>query len=186
VRSKILAKANSTIQAALQGETIRFTVLGARADGTDTVLELDLGRLSDKVQVRAMLHGMIQRISDAAALGKGASAADKAQAMQRLIEHYSTGTEEWGVRREGGAGGGGRSSIVYAAIAEVHGIGIEDAKARVASLAERKGVKVADMLRTLAAADKVAEVVRRIEGERNRSKGVDGQALLDELGEDES
>jgi hypothetical protein len=88
-------KSNSVITHALDGSHLTFMV----QDAGNVVLDMD--KLSDAVKRRATVHGMIQRISDAAALsrdsvtGKSASAADKLAAMRELVEHYSTGTAEW-------------------------------------------------------------------------------------------
>lgn len=101
-------RANWTIAHEVQGTMIRWQVKGA---GT---LALDLSKCSEKVRERAAVHGMVQRVSDAAAMarnsktGASASPQEKFEAMQRLVEHYQSGTEEWSPQRSGGEGSKGR------------------------------------------------------------------------------
>lgn len=87
---------------------ITFHVLGAGS------ILMKMDKLANEVIERAAVHGMIQRISDAAAIsrdpetGKPASAQDKFDAMSRLVAHYESGTAEWsrkpvaGEREKGG------------------------------------------------------------------------------------
>lgn len=99
-------RANWTIAHEVQGTMIRWQVKGA---GT---LALDLSKCSEKVRERAAVHGMVQRVSDAAAMarnsktGASASPQEKFEAMSRLVEHYQSGAEGWSpTRAEGGARG---------------------------------------------------------------------------------
>lgn len=92
-------RANWTIAHKIEGESIMFSVKGA---GT---LVLDTRKLSEGNKLRAMLHGMVQRVSDAAAMARdsktGASATpqEKFEAMSKLVEHYASGAEEWSPAR---------------------------------------------------------------------------------------
>lgn len=102
------AKSNSVITHALRGEgKIAFTVINVGEFVLDTSL------VSETCRERAMLHGFVQRISDAAAIsrdpetGLPASPELKFARMQRLAEHYESGAEEWTIRSGGGATGGG-------------------------------------------------------------------------------
>lgn len=111
-------KANSiittTIEASGDQPIIVFTV---RDVGE---LRLDLAMISEEVRARAMLHGLCQRIADAAALsrstetGKPASAQDKHDAMKRLVDHYNSGTAEWNIARAAGGGGGSDGYLLQA------------------------------------------------------------------------
>src|SRR5271155_722130 len=96
-------KSNSTITHEVDGSTITWTVLGAGS------VALDLSRLSADVARRAMVHGMIQRVSDGAALSRqdpetGAIvpaeefARMKLASMSRIVEHYMSGASEWNLR----------------------------------------------------------------------------------------
>lgn len=92
-------RANWTIAHKVEGETIMFSVKGAGN------LMLDTKGVSAQNKSRAMLHGLVQRISDAAAMARdsktGASATpqEKFEAMKRLVEHYQSGSEEWSPAR---------------------------------------------------------------------------------------
>lgn len=92
-------RANWTIAHKIEGEVITFTVKGA---GT---LTLDMQRVSEVNRKRAALHGMVQRVSDAAAMARdsktGASATPEAKfaRMRGLVEHYVSGAEGWSPAR---------------------------------------------------------------------------------------
>lgn len=103
-------KANSVITHSISpaNDEIAFAVLGVG------VIRMDLTAIHGDIMRHAAIHGMIQRISDAAAIsrdpetGKPASAQDKFDAMSRLVAHYESGTSEWsrkpvaGEREKGG------------------------------------------------------------------------------------
>lgn len=101
------AKSNSVITTEVDGSRITFNVQGAGS------LELDMEVCSESVLNRATVHGLKQRISDAAALardtktGRSATPAEKFAAMQELVLHYMSGTSEWSTRREGAGSQGG-------------------------------------------------------------------------------
>lgn len=92
-------RANWTIAHKIEGESIMFSVKGAGN------LILNTREVSEANRNRAMLHGMVQRISDAAAMARdsktGASATpqEKFEAMRRLVEHYQSGSGEWSPAR---------------------------------------------------------------------------------------
>lgn len=91
----------------LGGTILHFNVLGVGA------LHLNMDNVSGEVRVHAAIHGMIQRISDAAAIsrnpdtGKPATAQEKFDRMATLIEHYNSGTSEWSRVGQGGGNKGG-------------------------------------------------------------------------------
>lgn len=92
-------RANWTIAHKIEGQLVRFSVKGAGE------LTLDVAKVHAANRARAELHGFVQRISDAAAMARdsktGASATpqEKFAAMQRLVEHYVSGSEEWSPAR---------------------------------------------------------------------------------------
>lgn len=96
---------------------IQFDVLNA---GT---FVLNVETLSARVREQAMIHGMIQRISDAAAIsrnpetGQPATPEEKFAAMKALADHYESGTDEW---RRTGTGGGERTSILFRALVNLY------------------------------------------------------------------
>lgn len=92
-------RANWTIAHKIEGRLVRFSVKGAGE------LVLDTAKVHELNRERAQLHGFVQRISDAAAMARdsktGASATpqQKFDAMQRLVEHYQSGSEAWSPAR---------------------------------------------------------------------------------------
>lgn len=105
-------KSNSVISREVSGTLVIFRVNGAG----QTVL--DLTKLHPNVASHALIHGMCQRVQDAAAIsrdtktGKPADPQTKLEAMAELVDHYNSGTAEWSLRREGG--GIGRSYLLNA------------------------------------------------------------------------
>lgn len=69
-------------------------------------LRLAFANLSSAVRDRALAHGLVQRVSDAAAksrdstTGKPAAASEKFAAMKELVDFYMSGTENWSLNRE--------------------------------------------------------------------------------------
>lgn len=166
------AKSNSVITHAMDNAgNITFTVLGIG----DMVIHPDT--LHPDVMRRAALHGMIQRISDAAAIsrdaetGKPASAQDKFDAMQRLVAHYESGTSEWS--RKPVAGEGKSGGLLFRALC------IMSAETKTAEeIKEWMGTKTKAQLTALRNTAKVAAIIESI---RPVSLEVDADALMDEL-----
>jgi hypothetical protein len=113
-------KANSVVTTRLNegetGKSISFIVkgaLGVNEEGKplDGELVLVLGDVSEKNRERAMLHGFVQKVSDAAAIsrntetGKSATPGEKLSAMRKVVEHFMSGSDEWNMKREGGERG---------------------------------------------------------------------------------
>jgi len=69
-------------------------------------LRLAFANLSGTVRDRALAHGLVQRVSDAAAksrdakTGRPAEPKLKFEAMKELVDHYMSGTESWSLGRE--------------------------------------------------------------------------------------
>lgn len=72
-------------------------------------LVLDPDKVSATNRARFIVHGMKQRVNDAAALDAGADGKVDPQAkyaeMQRMIEHLESGTEDWNIRPSAGSTG---------------------------------------------------------------------------------
>ena len=75
-------------------------------------LIVDAAHLSDDIRRQAMLHGIKQKIGDAAAIarntttGASASIQDKFDAMAEVVERLTAADGAWNKTREGGAGAG--------------------------------------------------------------------------------
>lgn len=114
-------KANSVLtHRLLPNGGLCFTVKGAGPvlEGAEEAEAVELffapTLASEANRQRAEQHGWIQRISDAAAIsrdtktGLPATPAQKLEAMQKLVEHYQSGTGDW--KMTGGGGGAGSGS----------------------------------------------------------------------------
>lgn len=155
--------------------SIIFKVVGA---GQTT---LDLRNISQSNKNRAMIHGFIQRISDAAAISRNpstglpASPADKLTAMDEVVQHYASGTEEWSRKRTGGVGAD--SGLLLEALTRMY-----PGKAREALQAWLKQRTPAERA-GLMAEERVKATIDQIRMER-APKDVDAGALLAGLGEE--
>lgn len=175
------AKSNSVItHEILRNEegalSIKFNVLGAG----DTILELS--RVAQSNKDRALIHGFVQRISDAAALSRNpqtglpASPTDKLNAMAELVDHYMSGTEEWSRKRTGG--GAAEGGLLLEALVRMYPTKTRDslnAWLKQRTPAERSGLQ--NEARVKATMDE-------IRAER-APKNVDAGALLAGLSEEE-
>lgn len=112
------AKSNSVITHDMDNNGINFHIAGM------PTLSLWFDKVSGSNQKRAMIHGFVQRISDAAAIsrnpetGKPATAQEKYDAMARLVNHYESGSTEW--RIAGTGGGVARSSVLLDAMVQLY------------------------------------------------------------------
>ena len=175
------AKSNSVITHTVNvdEQIITFHVVGCEP------LVFDVKKVSDAVGERAMLHGFIQRVSDAAALSRNpetglpATPEDKREAMARLVEWYESGTEEWARRREAGAGPD--TGITLQAIMDVFKTDAAGARGMIASLAERRGITPNEARAVFAGSREVAARIAQLKADRAAKSGVDAQGLLDEL-----
>lgn len=188
------AKSNSIITAQPGEHGITFTVLGVG----DIVLMFD--QLSQGVRQRAMVHGLTQRISDAAAIpfnkdeNRYATASEKYAAMQALVEHYHTGTEEWSrTRAAGGSRADGETALILRAVAEHQGVSVDEMRERVKAIATKRETTpkayLAGVLATAQAAKGVgalapiATIYARLKAEQPVAVvKLDADELLGELG----
>ena len=81
-----VSKRPRVITTTIIGQTLTFNVAG-----TNQPLVLDAAALSDEVRESALLHGLRQKVSDAAALGAGATPAEKLAAMQAIVASLNDG-----------------------------------------------------------------------------------------------
>lgn len=163
-------RVNSVISTQSSGSLIVFKVEGA---GETT---LDLSKLSNVVADRALQHGMIQRIRDAAALsrddatGASASPADKLAEMKALCDHYNSGAVEWSPARDGVSRTSGQVVLLTRALCELF-----PEKDSAVLRAKVQEMKPADRV-ALMASPKVKPIIDRIQADA--VKGVDAEALL--------
>jgi len=152
------------------------------------VIVFDPAEVHADNRARAEQHGWEQRLADSMALefakiaDRGERSKAKRERLERLIEHYRSGSSEWNVARAAGAGGGSRfdPGLVVQALAQVRGWSVEKADARVAVLAMTKEVERDELLKTLASEPKIAAEMAAIKAARAKP-AVDASALLDAL-----
>ena len=179
-----MGKKNSIITYVVSDDNrnVDFMVEGA---GTFT---LPVSQLSNEVRDRAMFHGLVQKVSDAAAMPKADLPADpieaakvKFAAMKAVADRLIEG--DWSKRS--GDGSGPVAGVIYRAfeqwamekaakakktITAEQVRAIYDAKTRAEQLALRS-------------VEEIAAIIEQIKAERGAGKSsVDAGALLDELG----
>ena len=103
------------ISADIYGTVLTFTF----SDGQEIVI--DAATLTPEIQRDAMMHGLKQKIADAAALsrnpetGRSAGLLDKRAAMREVIDRLQAGM--WNKTRDGGSGGGS-GGLLFRALCE--------------------------------------------------------------------
>ena len=173
-------KSNSVIThiVDMENQVITYNVIGCEP------LVFDVKRVSDQCGERAMIHGFIQRISDAAAIsrdpdtGKPATPQDKRERMARLVEHYMSGAEAWSpARAEGGARDEG---LTITAMGDVYHKLAEECRDMVKQLAVKRGIDERAALAVFAKSAQIAARMAEIKAERAKD-GPDADDLLAEL-----
>ncbi len=156
--------------------TILFRVKGA---GEFT---FDPAKASEANRARALRHGFVQRLSDAAAKSRDtktfqpASPASKLAAMQVLATHYESGAEGWSPEREASTGPG-LDVMALEAVAKATGKAEAEVRAMVAEGAGRKAITPRVYLAALCTADKVKPILARMQA---AGAAFDADAELDE------
>ena len=136
-------------------------------------ISIELDKIPDTIKNHAMLHGIKQKVGDAAAISRntdtGVSATydDKANAMQMVVDRLLAGgwNLEAGEREPTGG-------LLAQALALVTGKTIEDVRAKLALL--DKTQKTA-----LEGQKKVADAMAKLRAQKSEESGIDGNALLD-------
>lgn len=148
-------KSNSVMVSDIRGDTLMFTF----RDGRELVL--DAGKLADSVRTRAMMHGLKQKIGDAAAIARGdggrsATLDDKYAAMMAVRDALVEG--EWERRGEG------MGTLLVRALAIVYP---DKDRAKLAEWVKTKSTAERRALETRA---DVAAAIVQIAGSVDRSK----------------
>lgn len=131
---------------------------------------------TSEVQHAMKLHGLKQKLIDAAAIarnpqtGASATVADKWAALTEVYDRLRQGL--WNAAREGG----GTGSLLFAALQRMQPQTPPEA------LREWLGKKTDAEKKALEGNPKVAKVIADIRAEKAKATGVDSKALLDELG----
>ena len=140
-------------------------------------LEVAPAMLSDEIRNAAMLHGLKQKLVDAAAIarntdtGLSASIDDKIAAVREVYARITSPNGTWNKVREAGAGSGGGNGLLLRALMQYTG---KD-KATVEAYLDEKTAEEKKALRTNG---KIAAIIAELQ----RAKaGVDSDELLGEL-----
>lgn len=110
------------IQTTIENGLLTIDVIG------HPVLTIDPANYPDEFRDYATLHGLKQRYIDAAALGKGATPAEKYEAISALVTHHRA-TGEWSRVGQGGTSGDG---LLVQAIMAAYGLDRDTARKQVA------------------------------------------------------
>lgn len=165
---------SETIHAAPGGELKGLSVVFRH--GKELTLEFD--QLTAEIQRQALLHGLKQKLVDAAAIsrnpetGRTATIEDKYDAVKEVYDRLLAG--EWNKRREGGGGTGGL--LLQALVRLYPGKTREDLESFLAGKSRSEQA-------ALRANPKVAAVIAEIQAERG---AVDSDELLGELEGDDN
>lgn len=167
----------SLISCAISNGALSFSVVGV-----DAPIVVDTKNLSADIVETAMLHGLKQKISDAAALEKGATAEEKHAEMLAVANRLMDG--EWSKRS--GDGSGPVAGVIYLAFARwIAETAIERKKTAPSQEAIRAKYDSYDRSEQLAlrSIPRVATIIEEIKLSRgSAASSVDADALLGDLG----
>lgn len=138
-------------------------------------LSIDATTLNGDIQAMATLHGLKQKLVDAAAIsrnpdtGRSATIDDKYNAVKEVYDRLIAG--QWNKNREGGSVRGG---LLFRALCILYADKTPEA---VRAFLEKKTPKEKAALREL---PKIAAIIATLKDDTD-TDGIDGDALLDEL-----
>ena len=164
-------KRNATITAAIDGQALTLSF----ANGETLTLRADA--LSTDIQQQAMLHGLKQKLVDAAAIsrnpetGRAASVEDKFQAVKTVFDRLLAG--QWNATREGGGATGG---LLLQALCRMYA-GRKTADELKAFLADKSDAEKTALRKN----PRVAQIIEEIRAETGKATNIDTDGLLGEL-----
>jgi len=164
-------KRNAVITAAIDGQTLTLTF----ANGETLTLRADT--LTSDVQQYAMMHGLKQKLVDAAAIsrnpetGRPASPDDKFHAVKAVYDRLLAG--QWNAAREGGGNAGG---LLLQALCRMYA-GRKTVDELKAFLADKTDAEKTALRKN----PRVASVIEEIRAEQGKAANVDTDELLGEL-----
>ena len=139
------------------------------------VLRLRPDSLAPEIQRAAMIHGVKQKLLDAAAIsrdtttGRAATIATKYEAVREIFDRITGENPSWNKPRAGGAGGQG--GLLARAIARYKNVPVEAAKAYLDRLtdAQKQALRVDP---------RIATIINELRAESAKPAGIDTDALL--------
>lgn len=146
------------------------------ADGRE--LTLAPSALTEEVRATATLHGLKQKLVDAAAIsrspetGRTATVGDKYDAVRAVFDRLLAG--HWNAPREGGGSGAG--GLLFRALCRLYAGRKTEAELR-EYLAGKTDAERAALRKNA----RIAPIIEEIKAESAKDEGIDGDALLGEL-----
>lgn len=144
-------------------------------------LTVFVDQLDQGIQRMAMLHGLKQKLVDAAAIsrdtttGRAATIATKYNAVKEIFDRITHATApSWNKPRAGGTGGQG--GLLTRAIARYKNVTVEAAKAYLERLTDAQK-------QVLRGDPRIATIINELRAESAKPAGIDADALLNGLGE---
>lgn len=164
-------KRNATITATIDGNTLALTF----ANGETLAMRGD--ELNSDVQQYAMMHGLKQKLVDAAAIsrntetGRAATVEDKYQAVRTVYDRLLGG--QWNAVREGGGATGG---LLLQALCRMYA-GRKTPEELKAFLADKSDAEKTALRKN----PRVAQIINDIRAETGKATDIDTDELLGEL-----
>lgn len=164
-------KRNATITATIDGSTLALMF----ANGETLTMRAEA--LNSDVQQYAMMHGLKQKLVDAAAIsrnpetGRPASVEDKYQAVKTVYDRLLSG--QWNATREGGGNAGG---LLLQALCRMYA-GRKTPDQLREFLADKSDAEKAALRKN----PRVAAIIEEIRAEQGKAADIDTDGLLDEL-----
>ena len=164
-------KRNATITATIDGNTLTLTF----ANGETLPMRGDA--LNSDVQQYAMMHGLKQKLVDAAAIsrnpetGRPATVEDKFQAVKSVYDRLLAG--QWNATREGGGATGG---LLLQALCRMYA-GRKVPDELKAFLADKSDAEKTALRKN----PRVAQIIEDIRAEQGKAANIDTEELLGEL-----
>lgn len=169
-------KRNATITATINNELgQRASLVLSFANGAQLVLHPD--ELTGDIAFAAIMHGLKQKLVDAAAIsrnpetGRAATVEDKFQAVKTVFDRLLTG--QWNATREGGGATGG---LLLQALCRMY-----DGRKTVEQLREFLADKTDAEKTALRKNPRVAQLIEDIRAEQGKTANIDTDGLLEEL-----
>jgi len=164
----------TTISANLDNLTLDF------ANGKQLVISISA--LVDTIVNQATLHGLKQKLVDAAAISRDpvtGGTADINTKYQAVLEVYNRITDaenpQWNKQRGDGSGSGGGSGLLFRALVRLYPQRTPE------SLRQFVDGKTKQEQVALRASKKISAMIEQIKSETIKTTGVDVDSLLDEL-----
>lgn len=164
------------IEATITGDDI-LTANLVLAFSNGERISINPAKLSDGIQHMAMMHGLKQKLVDAAAIsrnpdtGRSATVEDKYNAVREVYDRLLSG--QWNKTRDGGSGAG-NGGLLFRALCQLYADKTPEA------VREFLGKKDAKEQAALRALPKVARIIDELRAAKSRDD-IDTDAMLDEL-----